>query len=80
MEYDKTRAQLTEPALSRKIGDDLLTGVITAAVMEVGQGPGVWQDMLRAMRRGAEGTREGTADAFLFQAMVDRLLTEYRKK
>lgn len=77
MENNKTHAPLTEPALSRKIGDALFAGVIAEAVMEVGQRPGIWQDMLHAMRRGAEGTKEGTADAFLFRAMVDRLLAEY---
>ena len=35
------------------------------------------QDMLRALDRGAAGTEAGTAGAFLFQAMVDRLLEEF---
>lgn len=34
--------------------------------------------MIAAMNKGAKKTKEGTAEAFFFHAMVDRLLEEYR--
>ena len=66
-----------EPKISYTVGDDLIAGVIAKAVWSEKRRPGLWQDMLRALDRGAAGTREGTTEAFLFQAMVDRLLEEF---
>ena len=66
-----------EPKISYTVGDELIAGVITTAVMSEKRRSGLWQDMLRALDRGAAGTEAGTAGAFLFQAMVDRLLEEF---
>lgn len=80
MENNKKPAaqvRLTDPQLSRRIGNELFNGVVTAAVMSEKRRPGLWQDMLRAADRGAARTKEGTIDAFFFQAMVDRLLEEF---
>jgi hypothetical protein len=33
--------------------------------------------MIKALYRGAAKTKEGTVNAFLFRAMVDRLLEEF---
>ena len=66
-----------EQKISYTLGDDLIAGVITAAVMSEKRRPGLWQDMLRALDRGAAKTSEGTANAFLFRAMLDRLLEEF---
>ena len=66
-----------EPKISYTVGDDLIAGVIAKAVWSEKRRPGLWQDMLRALDRGAAGTKAGTAGAFLFQAMVDRLLEEF---
>ena len=66
-----------EPKISYTVGDDLITGVIATAVWSEARRPGLWQDMLRALDRGVAGTKEGTASAFLFRAMVDRLLEEF---
>ena len=66
-----------EQKISYTLGDDLIAGVITAAVMSEKRRPGLWQDMLRAVDRGAAKTSEGTANAFLFRAMLDRLLEEF---
>lgn len=71
------RLRLTDPAIRWNIGDELINGVITAAVWSEGQRPGIWQKMIQAMAKGAAGTQEGTAEAFLFRAMVDRLLEEF---
>ena len=68
-----------EPKISYTVGDDLITGVIATAVWSEARRPGLWQDMLRAVDRGAAGTKEGTVNAFFFRAMVDRLLEEYSK-
>ena len=66
-----------EPKITYNVNDELIRGVIARAVMSEKRRPGLWQDMLRALGRGAEKTKEGTASAFLFRAMVDRLLEEY---
>ena len=66
-----------EQKISYTLGDDLIAGVITAAVMSEKRRPGLWQDMLRALDRGAAKTSEGTANAFLFRAMLDRRLEEF---
>lgn len=65
------------PKISYTVGDDLITGVIATAVWSEARRPGLWQDMLRAVDRGAAGTKEGTVNAFFFRAMVDRLLEEF---
>ena len=65
-----------EQKISYTLGNDLIAGVITAAVMSEKRRPGLWQDMLRALDRGAEKAGK-TVDTFLFQAMVDRLLEEF---
>ena len=52
-----------EQKISYTLGDDLIAGVITAAVMSEKRRPGLWQDMLRALDRGAAKTSEGTANA-----------------
>lgn len=66
-----------EPKISYTVGDDLITGGIATAVWSEARRPGLWQDMLRAVDRGAAGTKEGTVNAFFFRAMVDRLLEEF---
>ena len=74
------KGRLTDPELTCQLKDSLITGVITMAVMSETRRPGLWQDMLSALDRGAQSTSEGTASAFLFQAMVDRLLAEFHAK
>lgn len=66
-----------EPKISYTVGDALIMGVVTRAVWSEKRRPGLWRDMLRALSRGAAKTEQGTAEAFLFQAMVDRLLEEF---
>ena len=66
-----------EPKITYNVNDELIRGVIARAVMSEPRRMGLWQDMLLALGRGAEKTKEGTASAFLFRAMVDRLLEEY---
>lgn len=65
-----------EQKISYTVEDDLIAGDITAAVMSEKRRSGLWQDMLRALDRGAEKAGK-TVDTFLFQAMVDRLLEEF---
>lgn len=60
-----------------EIGDELVSAVITAAVWSEGQKPGIWQKMIEALNQGGAKTKEGTVNAFLFRAMVDRLLEEF---
>ena len=60
------------------IGDELINAVITAAVWSTERKPGTWQKMIEAINRGAEKTKEGTVNAFLFRAMIDSLLEEFR--
>ncbi len=66
-----------EPKLSYTVRDDQIAGVIATAVWSEEQRHGIWQDMIYALQRGAAKTKGGTASAFLFQAMVDRLLEEF---
>lgn len=66
-----------EPKITYNVNDELIRGVIARAVMSEPRRMGLWQDMLRALYRGGEKTKEGTVSAFLFRAMVDRLLEEY---
>ena len=68
---------IVESKIRYKVEDDLVAGVIATAVWSEKPRPGLWQDMLAALNRGAAGTTQGTASAFLFQAMVDRLLEEF---
>ena len=70
---------IVEPKISYTVEDDLIAGVITTAVLSEERRPGLWQDMLRAVDRGAAGTKEGTVNAFFFRAMVDRLLEEFHE-
>ena len=63
--------------ISYTVDDELITGVVAAAIWSEQRRFGLSQDMLRALDRGAAKTEQGTASAFLFQAMVDRLLEEY---
>lgn len=67
-----------EAKVNWEIGDELINAVITAAVWSEGRRPGIWQDMLKAVNQGAAKTKEGTVNAFLFRAMIDRLLEEFR--
>lgn len=69
-----------ESKISYTVGDELIAGVIAKAVWSENRRPGIWQDMLSALDRGASRTQAGTAGAFLFQAMVDCLLEEYHKE
>ena len=69
-----------EPEIFFNVREPLISGVVTAAVMSETRRSGLWQDMLSALDRGAQSTSEGTASAFLFQAMVDRLLAEFHAK
>ena len=69
--------RVTDPKVSREIGDELVNAVITAAVWSEERKPGTWQKMINALHRGAEKTEQGTVNAFLFRAMVDRLLEEF---
>ena len=73
------RVTITETTPTQEIGENLLAGVILAAVSQAGQRPGIWQGMIEAMNRGAAGTADRTVSAFFFQAMVDRLLEEFQK-
>lgn len=61
-----------------EIADEQINAVITAAVYSVERDTRTWQKMINALHRGAEKTEKGTVNAFLFQAMVDRLLEEFR--
>lgn len=70
--------RLVDSKANWEIGDELINAVITAAVCAEGRRPGIWQEMIEAVKRGAARTEEGTAGAFLFRAMVDRLLEEFR--
>ena len=58
-------------------GDELINAVITAALWSEERKPGNWQKMTAALRQGAAKTEQGTVNAFLFRAMVDRLLEEF---
>lgn len=72
------KPRVVEAEVTWEIGDELANAVITAAVYSVEKKPGTWQKMINALHRGAEKTEEGTVNAFLFRAMVDHLLEEYR--
>lgn len=70
--------QVVDTKVSWQIGEELINAVISAAVWSEGQRPGIWQKMIEALNQGAAKTREGTVNAFLFRAMIDRLLEEFR--
>ena len=74
---ERLAVKTVEPPISYTVDDALITGVIAKAVWSEQRRPGLWQDMLHALHRGAAKTEAGTAEAFLFQAMVDRLLEEF---
>lgn len=65
-----------EPEISYQVGDDLVRGVLITAVMSE-QPPARWKDMLWALARGTAEAGGESVGAFLFQAMVDRLLEEF---
>ena len=69
--------RVTDPAVNWNLDDGIINAVIATAVWSEKQRPGLWQRMINALNRGAGKTEEGTVNAFLFQAMVDRLLEEY---
>ena len=71
------RLRLTETPATGKIEDNLINGVLVAAVTEEDHPPGIWQKMIRALYSGAAKTKGGSVNEFLFQAMVDRLLEEF---
>ena len=66
-----------EPKITYNVNDELIRGVIARAVMSEPRRMGLWQDMLRALDRGAAKTSEGTVNAVLVRAMLDRLLEEF---
>lgn len=68
--------RLTEPTPTQIIEEDLLYGVVTAAAIAENLRPGIWQDITTAMCQGASKTKTGSVNDFLFQAMVDSLLSE----
>ncbi len=70
--------QVVDTKVSWQIREELINAVISAAVWSEGQRPGIWQKMIEALNQGAAKTREGTINAFLFRAMIDRLLEEFR--
>lgn len=70
-------AHVLEAKVNWEIGDELINAVITAAVWSVERKPGTWQKMIEAADQGAAKTKEGTVNAFLFRAMIDRLLEEF---
>lgn len=81
MDYPGYRTQeplrLPEPSVNWGLDDGVINAVIAAAVWSEKRRPGLWQGMINALNRGAGKTKEGTVNAFLFRAMVDRLLEEY---
>ena len=81
MEEEKKLPQVVRvvaPKVRGQINEELVNAVITAAVYSVERNTWTWQKMINTLQRGAEKTEKGTVNAFLFQAMVDRLLEEFR--
>lgn len=70
--------RVVTPKVRGQINEELVNAVITAAVYSVERNTWTWQRMINALHRGAEKTEKGTVNEFLFQAMVDRLLEEFR--
>lgn len=71
-------SRVVAPKVRGQIDEELVNAVITAAVYSVERKPGTWQKMINALHQGAERTEKGTVNEFLFHAMVDRLLKEFR--
>lgn len=71
------RPRVVDTKVKWRVEDELINAVITAAVWSTERKPGTWQKMIEAVHRGAAGTKEGTVNAFFFQAMVNRLLEEF---
>ena len=69
--------RVVAPKARGQINEELVNAVIAAAVWSEERKPGIWQKMIEAVKQGAAKTKEGTVNAFLFRAMVDRLLEEY---
>lgn len=77
--HDLSRSpRVVDTEVNWELGDELINAVITAAVWSTERKPGTWQKMIEAAKRGAAKTEEGTVSAFLFRAMVKRLLEELR--
>ena len=70
--------RVVAPKVRGQINEELVNAVIAAAVYSVERNTRTWQRMINALHRGAEKTEKGTVNEFLFQAMVDRLLEEFR--
>ena len=70
--------RVVAPKARGQINEELVNAVITAAVYSVERNTWTWQNMITALHRGAEKTEKGTVNEFLFQAMVNRLLEEFR--
>lgn len=70
--------RVVAPKARGQINEELVNAVIAAAVYSVERDTWIWQRMINALHRGAEKTEKGTVNEFLFQAMVDRLLEEFR--
>lgn len=80
MEEKKELPQVVQVVASRargQINEELVNAVIAAAVHSVERDAWTWQKMITALHWGAEKTEKGTVNAFLFQAMVDRLVEEF---
>ena len=69
---------MAAPKARGQIGEEPVNAVITVAVYSVEWKPGTWQKMINALFRGAKKTEKSTVNEFLFQAMVNRLLEEFR--
>lgn len=81
MEEKKKLPQVVRTVASKargQINEELVNAVIAAAVYSVERDTWTWQKMINALHRGAERTEKGTVNEFLFQAMVERLLEEFR--
>ena len=80
MEQNKNfppKLRVVDAKVSWEVGDGLVNAVITAAVWSTERKQGTWRNMIQAINQGAAGTKEGTVNAFLFRAMIDRLLEEF---
>ena len=78
LKYDSSRPlHVVDAKVNWEIGEELINAVIAAAVWSEEREPGNWQKMIEAVKQGAAKTKEGTVNAFLFRAMVDRLLEEF---
>ena len=71
------RPRVVDTKVKWRVEDELINAVITAAVWSTERKQGTWRKMIQAINQGAAGTKEGTVNAFLFRAMIDRLLEEF---